>query len=188
MSFLKALGSGFAGAVALTAIHETARRVSPDAPRMDVLGMRAIAKSLRAAGEEPPGEDTLFGVTLAGDIASNSLYYALVGLGDPKNAVARGALLGLAAGLGAVLLPGPLGLGTDASARTRTTQLMTVACYAAGGLAAGAAMRSLSGGDARRAEFGGREGYGRGRDGAIVSGDARARSAGRRGKESAAGD
>lgn len=160
MSFLKALGSGLAGAVALTAIHETARRVSPDAPRMDVLGMRAIAKSLRAAGGEPPDDDALFNITLAGDIASNSLYYALVGLGDPKGAVARGALLGLAAGLGAVLLPGPLGLGTDASARTRETQLMTVAYYTAGGLVAGAAMQSLADDGERRERFGGRLGNG----------------------------
>ena len=148
MSFLKALGSGLAGAVALTAIHETIRRVSPDAPRMDVLGMRAIARTLRAAGEDVPDEDTLFNVTLAGDVVSNSLYYALVGLGDPRRATARGALLGLAAGLGAVLLPGPLGLGTDASARTRETQLMTVALYTAAGLVAGAAMQSLSDEDA----------------------------------------
>ena len=154
MSFLKALGSGFAGAVALTAIHETVRRVSPDAPRMDVLGMRAIAKSLRAAGAEPPEEDTLFNITLAGDVLSNSLYYSLVGLGDPRGAVARGALLGLAAGLGAVLLPGPLGLGTDASARTRETQLMTVAYYTAGGLVAGAAMQSLAADEGGRDQFG----------------------------------
>ena len=161
MSFLKAMGSGFAGALALTAIHEAVRRVSPDAPRMDVLGMRAIAKSLRAAGAETPDEDTLFGVTLAGDIASNSLYYALVGMGDPKNAVARGALLGLAAGLGAVLLPGPLGLGTDASARTRETQLMTVAWYTAGGLVAGAAMQSLGDDEDTRGRLGDRVGNGR---------------------------
>ncbi len=56
MSLLKALGGGLAGALALTAIHETVRRVSPDAPRMDVLGMRAIAKSLRAAGEDVPDD------------------------------------------------------------------------------------------------------------------------------------
>lgn len=158
MSLLKALGSGFAGAVALTAIHETVRRVSPDAPRMDVLGMRAIAKSLRAAGADVPDEDTLFNVTLAGDIAANSLYYALVGLGAPRHAAARGALLGLAAGLGAVLLPGPLGLGTDASGRTRETQLLTVAYYTAGGLVAGAAMQSLADGEAageRRAQSAG---------------------------------
>jgi hypothetical protein len=148
------------GAVALTAIHETVRRVSPDAPRMDVLGMRAIAKSLRAAGADVPDEDTLFNVTLAGDVASNSLYYALVGLGDPRHAAARGALLGLAAGLGAVLLPGPLGLGTDASARTRETQLMTVAYYTAGGLVAGAAMQSLADSAGGRGGFGAREGNG----------------------------
>ena len=160
MSLLKALGSGLAGALALTAIHETVRRVSPDAPRMDVLGMRAIAKSLRAAGEEPPDDDTLFNVTLAGDVVSNSLYYALVGFGDPRRAVARGAALGLAAGLGAVLLPGPLGLGTDASARTRETQLMTVAWYTAGGLVAGAAMQSLADDGDARGRFSDRVGNG----------------------------
>lgn len=160
MSFLKALGSGLAGAVALTAIHETARRVSPDAPRMDVLGMRVIAKSVRAAGAGLPDDDMLFGVTLAGDVVSNSLYYAMVGFGDPKNAVTRGALLGLAAGLGAVLLPGPLGLGTDASARTRATQLMTVAWYTAGGLVAGAAMRSLADDGADTDNGAGREQFG----------------------------
>lgn len=144
MSLLNALGGGLAGAVALTAIHETARRIFQDAPRMDVLGMRAIAKSLRAAGAEPPPEDELFSVTMAGDIVSNALYYSVAGLGDPRHAPARGAALGLAAGVGAVLLPGPLGLGTDASARTPATRAMTVAWYTAGGIAAGAAIRLLS--------------------------------------------
>jgi hypothetical protein len=50
MSFARALISGFVGARTLTLIHETARRVNPNAPRMDILGMRAISKSLRAMG------------------------------------------------------------------------------------------------------------------------------------------
>lgn len=147
MSLLKALGGGLVGAVALTAIHETARRIFQDAPRMDLLGMRALAKTARAAGAEPPPEDELFDLTMAGDIISNSLYYGIAGFGDPRHTVARGAALGLAAGVGAVLLPGPLGLGTDASARTPATQAMTVAWYTAGGLAAGAAMQLLSAGE-----------------------------------------
>ena len=133
---LKSLAGGLAGACALTLVHETMRRLHPDAPRMDLLGMRAIAKMMRAADTTPPEEDTLFGMTLAGDIVSNAAYYSLTGSG--KNAWLRGGLLGLAAGVGGVVLPGPLGLGTAPSNRTTKTQVMTVAWYLLGGLAAAA--------------------------------------------------
>src|ERR1051326_4795967 len=102
---LKALGSGLVGACALTLIHETARRFIDDAPRMDVVGMRAIAKTMRAARVEPPVP--LHEAALAGEIVSNSLYYSLVGAGGARDAIRNGALLGLAAGLGAVFLPEP---------------------------------------------------------------------------------
>ena len=134
--FLVATIAGLAGACTVTLIHETMRRLDPDAPRMDVLGMRAIAKMMRAADTTPPEEDTLFGMTLAGDIVSNAAYYSLTGSG--KNAWLRGGLLGLAAGVGGVVLPGPLGLGTAPSNRTTKTQVMTVAWYLLGGLAAAA--------------------------------------------------
>ena len=134
--FLVAAIAGLAGACTVTLIHETMRRLDPDAPRMDVLGMRAIAKMMRAADTTPPEEDTLFGMTLAGDIVSNAAYYSLTGSG--KNAWLRGGLLGLAAGVGGVVLPGPLGLGTAPSNRTTKTQVMTVAWYLLGGLAAAA--------------------------------------------------
>jgi hypothetical protein len=144
MEALESFGSGVAGACALTLIHETVRRVVPDAPRMDVLGMRAIAKSMRAADAEPPAEDELHKLALAGDIVGNSLYYGLVGLGGREKAWLCGALLGLSAGVGAVLLPEPLGLGDDASARTPATKAMTIAWYLAGGLAAAATYRCLT--------------------------------------------
>ena len=145
MKLAEALGAGLAGAGALTLIHETARRLLPDAPRMDVLGMRAIARGFEAAGAEPPSDGPLHGMALAGDIVSNALYYALVGLGKPEGAWLRGAVLGLLAGVGGVALPGPLGLGTDASARTPKTALMTIGWYLAGGLAAAAAYQLLAG-------------------------------------------
>ena len=140
---LKALGSGFAGAVALTLVHETARRMRDDAPRLDVLGMRAIAKSLRAADVEPPSVE-LRDLALAGDIVSNSLYYSLIGLGKRRDAFLCGATLGLAAGLGAIALPVRLGLGHQPTEQAPSTQLMTVAWYVAGGLAAAATYRALT--------------------------------------------
>lgn len=105
---------------------------------MDVLGKRAIAAGVRAAGVEPPSGAQLHGAALAGDLVANTTYYSLVGLGRADGAVARGGLLGLAAGLGAVFLPGPLGLGTGPSRRTPQTVAMTVAWHTLGGLVAGA--------------------------------------------------
>lgn len=145
MSVLTAAASGFAGACVLTLIHESARRALPDAPRMDVLGMRAIARTMRGVGQEPPREEELHAMALAGDVAGNSLYYSLVAVGRPEGALLRGTILGLAAGVGAVLLPEPLGLGDAPSARTPQTKAMTVGWYLAGGLAAALAYRLLAG-------------------------------------------
>ena len=144
MKILRALGSGLVGAVALNVLHETARQFIPEAPRVDVLGKRAIAAAFKAAGHEPPPDDELYALALAGDVASNSLYYSLVGMGERRSALLRGALLGFGAGVGAVVLPGKLGLGSAPSARTPATQAMTIAWYTIGGLAAGAAYGMLS--------------------------------------------
>ena len=59
--------------------------------------------------------------------------------------MALGVALGLAAGVGAVLLPPQLGLSGATTGRTGATAALTVALYAAGGLVAGAAYRALPG-------------------------------------------
>jgi hypothetical protein len=136
-----ALRSGLAGAAALTAVHETARRRMRNAPRMDVIGMRALGRTMERVGMRRPPRRRLFLGTLAGDIASNAAWYSLVGLGRPSHVWRRGLLLGLAAGVGAVVLPPMLGLGRSPGTRTPKTQALTVAWYVAGGLAAAAAAR-----------------------------------------------
>jgi hypothetical protein len=138
---LVSLASGITGAIALTVVHETARRFIPNAPRMDVLGMRAIARGMYKMDEQPPEEDKLFKYSIIGDILSNSVYYSLTGTG--RKAWWRGAALGALAGVGGVVLPGPLGLGTGPSGRTPQTKVMTVAWYLLGGLAAAALSRTL---------------------------------------------
>lgn len=145
MKLLSSLTAGLAGAVVLTALHESVRRLRPaDAPRMDVLGMRGLRKLLGKVDASQPEEDTLFNLTMAGDILSNGLYFSLVGSG--RHAVRRGAFLGIAAGLGGVLLPGPLGLGEAPTNRTSQTQAMTVTWYTVGGLVAGAVAQALRSG------------------------------------------
>jgi hypothetical protein len=111
---------------------------------MDVLGKRAIARTLDWAEARPPSDELLHDMALTGDIVSNSVYYSLVALGGPRGAVACGAVLGLAAGVGAVALPEKMGLGSAPSARTNETKAMTVAWYLAGGLAAGLAYQMLT--------------------------------------------
>ena len=56
----------------------------------------------------------------------------------------RGALLGLGAGLGAVVLPKTLGLNDDATTRTMKTKILTVSWYVIGGLTAALAINLLN--------------------------------------------
>jgi hypothetical protein len=126
---------GIAGAAALTVTHEVLRHTVPNAPRMDLLGERSLNKILKTVGARPLSGTALFEATMAGDLLSNAATYALIGCG--RNAVLRGTLLGAVLGLGAVVLPGPLGLGKAPSRRTHATELMTIGLYTLGGFVAG---------------------------------------------------
>ena len=134
-TILQSLGSGLLGACVLTILHETVRQFTPDAPRADILGMRAIKKVMGSVDETPPADDELHTWALGGDVVSNTLYYSLIGLSKPENALLTGAALGLIAGAGAVGLPGPLDLGTAPTNRTLATSAMTMGWYLVGGLA-----------------------------------------------------
>jgi hypothetical protein len=138
-----ALLAGACGAVALTAVHQLARRLSDDAPRMDVLGERAIARTVRAAGGTLPMQPTLHRWALAGDLLANSAYYSLVACGRDANMWTRGVAMGLAAGAGALVLPRRIGLGDPPRSHHIPNQLMTIAWYLIGGLAAAAAGQGL---------------------------------------------
>jgi hypothetical protein len=143
MKALYALEGGVAGAAALTLIHETVKKTIPNAPRMDLLGMNALSKGLKVIGAKTPGERKLYGLSLTGDIISNTLFYSFAGIGKKENALAKGAVLGLAAGLGAVLLPKPLGLNEETSNRSIETKIMTIGLYVIGGLVAAGVMKLL---------------------------------------------
>lgn len=144
MRLSTSIGGGFLGACALTLVHETVKTIVPQAPRMDLLGMNALSKAMRHAGKTPPNDQKLYTMTLAGDLLSNALYYSLAGIGKPKGAITRGLLLGVTAGVGAVLLPRPLGLDDAPSSRTLETKIMTVALYTLAGLVSGAAMKWIA--------------------------------------------
>lgn len=141
---MRALVGGAVGASVVTALHESVRRMRSDAPRMDVLGMRAISDVLRSGGIKPPPSDRLHTITMVGDLLGNGLYYSLVGTKADDRVWMRGVVLGLAAGIGGVVLPPLMGLGSRPSGRTTQTKIMTVGWYLAGGLAAAATARMLA--------------------------------------------
>jgi len=131
--------SGVAGAVALTAVHQAARAMTDAAPRMDVVGMRALTRGITASvGDAPRSSNGLYLATLAGDLIGNSAYYSLA------TSYTRGAVMGLLAGLGALFLPERLGLGTPPKSERLSNQVMTVAWYVVGGLAAAATADCLA--------------------------------------------
>jgi hypothetical protein len=142
MKVLHALIGGLAGACAITALHQIIKSNDDEAPRMDLLGMESLAKIMNKAGVRPPADDALYYITMAGDIVSNTFYYSLTGVGNKKTWL-KGPALGLAAGIGAVLLPKPLGLNPKHSNYTRQTQLLSVLYYFAGGVVSSAVTKLL---------------------------------------------
>jgi len=143
MKKLSAIEGGATGALSLTLVHEIVKRLDPKAPRMDLLGMNAISKLLKSVGQNTPEKHKLFVWAMIGDLISNSLYYSLAGLGNKKGVIQRGILLGLGAGLGAVLLPKPLQLNEAPTNRTTKTKAMTIGLYLIGGLVAATIIRHM---------------------------------------------
>jgi hypothetical protein len=135
---------GLAGAVALNILHETAKRLDHDAPRMDLVGEEALNKGLKSVGAEPLKGDSLFAAALAGDLLSNALYYSSIGIGGSKYVLVRGAVYGLSAGIGAVELTKPLGLSDAPITKTNKTKVLTVAWYLFGGMVAAITIKALS--------------------------------------------
>src|SRR5215207_9353361 len=52
--------AGAAGAATVTALNEAARRLVPHAPRMEVMGERALSRTMRAVSLDPPRGRALY--------------------------------------------------------------------------------------------------------------------------------
>lgn len=143
MKTLIALTGGLAGACVLTAIHQLVKQKDGyHAPRMDLLGMESFKKIGEKAHIPMPSGNKLYTITMISDIISNTIYYSAAGIGK-KDSLLKGTVLGLAAGLGAVFLPKPLGLDPSPSNRTPQTQALAVAYYLIGGIVAGEVINNM---------------------------------------------
>ena len=134
--------SGAISAASLNVIQETLIKTMAHPPRVDIVGMRGVAKLARAAGTQPPQH--LRSTALAGDIVSNALYYSLAGVFGRQNAILTGACIGIAAGVGLLVLSPALGVGNAEVNRTTETQIAGAGMYIAAGIMAGALYQAFS--------------------------------------------
>lgn len=144
MSRTKNIIAGLGGAIALNILHEALKKRDHDMPRVDLLGEEALEKSLDFFDAEIQREDTLYKVTLAGDIISNTLYYSAIGAGASEHTWSRAVTMGITAGIGAITLPEPLGLDDEPVARTTKTKALTIGYYLIGALVTGALVKVLN--------------------------------------------
>ncbi|MEQ7802166.1 hypothetical protein ABDJ41_20390 [Pedobacter sp. ASV1-7] len=137
MSKLKNLFAGLAGSIALNVLHESLKKKSPDMPRVDILGEDALQKALHYFGAHIQSKENLYQATLAGDIIGNTLYYSLIGAGNPKYLWPKVAMMGLSAGIGAVSLPQPMGLDPQPVAKNNQVKTLTIGYYLLGAVVTG---------------------------------------------------
>lgn len=143
MSKIKNLLAGLAGAVALNILHESLKKTSSDMPRVDLLGEEALQKTIQYFGGNLDNKKDLYKVTLAGDILGNTLYYSLIGAGNPKYLWPKVAMMGLSAGIGAVRLPEPMGLDPEPVAKNNQIKALTVGYYVLGAAVTGLVLSLL---------------------------------------------
>jgi hypothetical protein len=139
MKIVDGLIGGLAGAISITIIHEIVRKIYPDAPRLDRLGEQGAVKLMEKTTGEKPAKKDMYGAALAGDLIANALYYG-VAAANAKHPIRRGGILGVTAGIGAVGLPGKMGLDKEYTAGSFQKKIITVGLYTLGGIIAGAAV------------------------------------------------
>jgi hypothetical protein len=135
------LAAGLAASMTVGGLQHLARWLMRDAPRMDVMGQRLLEKGFVRLGRQPPRSTRLLSWAV-GNLGSDTVFFALVGAGDPKRPLVRGVWVGALAGAAAVLLPPLLGLSSRHTARTAKTAAATVGTYVAAGLAAAGALQA----------------------------------------------
>lgn len=132
-----------AGAAALNILHETLRKKYENVPRVDLVGKEAVQKTLTHFGKPITNDHHLYKVTLAGDLLSNAAYYALIGSGKGTAVWSKSLVIGLAAGIGAVALPEPMGLNPKPVTKSTKVKILTVGYYLFGALVTGAVLKLL---------------------------------------------
>ncbi|MBV9271826.1 MAG: hypothetical protein JO165_12080 [Candidatus Eremiobacteraeota bacterium] len=144
MSFAKSIVCGLGGAVTLTAAHQVLRKITPQAPHLDALGMQGISRLSGPSGKDASRNNDRYMAAVLLDLFANGMYFSLAGIRGSRASLKTGFMLGAVAGVGSVALPRPLGFDKQTTSRSPLTALLSVALYTIGGFGAGLLYRLMS--------------------------------------------
>lgn len=136
------LGAGLAGAVSLSILNELSRRLDPRAPRLEMIGERALTAGLQRLGAHRPRGTKLRKLGILSDLLANSIVYGALFAGRPRP-LQRGTLAGLLAGAAALVAAPALGLDRRLRSAPAATQL-ALARYLGAGMAASAFYKAVA--------------------------------------------
>lgn len=137
--FANALEGGIAGATTLSLLTNTLRKIDGNNGHTNLFDGQNLQKRFKKAGSKKPLKATRQYIGLAGDLLSSTAFLGITSLRKKKNALLRGAVLGTAAGLGAVLLRDNkkrkhATRGVDESSQNQlVSQVLEVSLYTIGG-------------------------------------------------------
>ena len=133
----KRVVAGFGGAIALSALHKYVKRHFDEVAEFSEIGEQVIDKSLDAVNLQVKDHDKLYNATVAGDILTNGIYYALTPF-------KMSTLVGALGGWGAMALPKQLGLDNQPIAGTDKKKMITVGYYVFGAVIAAGIYKVLT--------------------------------------------
>lgn len=146
---IRTLAAGLAGAMAVNVVHELTRHAADGnpppsrVPRLDRLGQEGLAKMMKAVGlTRPPPGAPRYAAAMVGDVATNTLLYALTASIFRKPLVG-GAVASVAAGAAGLLLPQLVGMQRHTGTKP-IVKAMTFADYALGGIVTGMVLHLLT--------------------------------------------
>ncbi|HEV7332455.1 MAG TPA: hypothetical protein VGN63_15565 [Flavisolibacter sp.] len=155
MNLVNAIEGGLAGASTISLLGETLRNFDGHTSDSKKIKGKNLKKLFKKASSQKPMKAAKQFIGLAGDLLGSTAFLRFTSLGKRKHAMLRGAILGTAAGLGAVFLNdhqqkektkkinGHEGYPSTEMARTPVVQkAVEVGLFTLGGLLAGRILQS----------------------------------------------
>jgi hypothetical protein len=141
----QSLLGGLAGSILVNVLAEGIRKNFRTTPRLDKYGKQGLDRITEGMGIGRLPEGPRYWTALAGDLAINTLVFALSGAGSRKRTIPQGLALGAVMAGTMMLAAKPAGIDPDTTGENKKEKGMTVAYYLLGGLAAAGIIRLLEG-------------------------------------------
>ena len=140
MNLATAIEGGLTGVSTITLLQEAISKIDPKTPPQSLLGKPGLLRKIKRKTKKGKNPTKLY-IRLGTELLSGAAYYGLTAIGKKKNAVLRGALLGLGAGAATVWLKSANNDEAEESDDSLRSRILTVALYTSAGMLAGYAVK-----------------------------------------------